>query len=145
MMMLWRIQVLLCSLVLLFAPAMLSAQVTHGKKPQLPPPYATKSVGNAPSKVSPPQGFLPTVPAGFRVNVFASGFKRTRWLIVAPNGDIFVADTGAGEIVVLRDPQNSGGAQTRENFVTGLTRPFGIALPDHYVFVGGIEGVGWVQ
>jgi glucose/arabinose dehydrogenase len=139
MMMPWRIQVLLCSLVLFFAPAMLSAQVTHGKKPQLPPPYATKSVGNAPSKVSPPQGFLPTVPAGFKVNVFASGFKRPRWLIVAPNGDIFVADTGAGEIVVLRDPQNSGGAQTRENFVTGLTRPFGIAFHDDYVYVGAMK------
>jgi len=138
-MMPWRIQVLLCSLVLFFAPAMLSAQVTHGKKPQLPPPYATKSVGNAPSKVSSPQGFLPTVPAGFKVNVFASGFKRPRWLIVAPNGDIFVADTGAGEIVVLRDPQNSGGAQTRENFVTGLTRPFGIAFHDDYVYVGAMK------
>jgi glucose/arabinose dehydrogenase len=138
-MMPWRMQVLLCSLVLFFAPAMLSAQVTHGKKPQLPPPYATKSVGNAPSKVSPPQGFLPTVPAGFKVNVFASGFKRPRWLIVAPNGDIFVADTGSGEIVVLRDPQNSGGAQTRENFVTGLTRPFGIAFHDDYVYVGAMK------
>jgi glucose/arabinose dehydrogenase len=36
----------------------------------------------------------------------------------------------------LRDPQNTGGAQTRENFVTGLTRPFGIAFHDDYVYVG---------
>jgi glucose/arabinose dehydrogenase len=139
MMMPWRNRVLLCFLVLVFAPAMLTAQVTHGKKPQLAAPYATKSAGNAPNKVSPPDGFLPTVPAGFKVNVFAKGFKRPRWLIVAPNGDIFVADTGAGEIVVLRDPQNSGGAQAREIFVAGLTRPFGIAFHDDYVYVGAMK------
>jgi glucose/arabinose dehydrogenase len=131
-----RIQVLSCLTVLLCAPVMISAQVTHGKKPQLPPPYATKSSANAPDKVSPPAGFLPTVPAGFKISIFATGFKRPRWLTVAPNGDIFLADMGAGEIVILRDPQNTGGAQTRESFVTGLTRPFGIAFHDNYVYVG---------
>src|ERR1700686_1326239 len=136
MMMRSQIQVLLYSFVLLSAPVILSAQVTHGRKPQLPLPYATKSAGNGPSKVAPPEGFLPTVPAGFKINVFATGFKRPRWLIVAPNNDIFLADTGAGEIVILRDPQNTGGAQSRENFVTGLTRPFGIAFHDDYVYVG---------
>src|SRR5438270_10534389 len=121
---------------LLCGPAMISAQLTHGKKPILPSPYATKSAANAPSKARPPAGFLPTVPAGFKINVFASGFKRPRWLIVAPNHDIFLADMGAGEIVVLKDPQNTGGAQSRENFVTGLSRPFGIAFHDDYVYVG---------
>ena len=130
------IHVFVCSLLFLFAPALLTAQVTHGKKPQLPLPYATKSSANGPDKVSPPEGFLPTVPAGFKVNVFATGFKRPRWLIVAPDGDIFLADTGAGEIVVMRDPQNTGGAQVRETFVTGLSRPFGIAFHDDYVYVG---------
>src|SRR5229473_840632 len=131
-----RIQIFSCLTLLLFARAISAAQVTHGKKPQLPLPYATKSSANAPSKVSPPAGFLPTVPAGFKINVFATGLKRPRWLIVAPNGDIFLADTGSGEIIILRDPQNTGGAQVRENFVTGLTRPFGIAFHDDYVYVG---------
>src|SRR6266404_8727098 len=132
-------QVLVSSVVLLFAPALLTAQVTHGKKPQLPLPYATKSSANGPDNVGPPQGFLPTVPAGFKVNVFAAGFKRPRWLIVAPNHDIFLADTGAGEIIVMRDPQNTGGAQSRETFATGLSRPFGIAFHDDYVYVGAMK------
>jgi glucose/arabinose dehydrogenase len=131
-----RIQVLFYVFVLLLSPAMVSGQVTHGKKPQLPLPYATKSSANSPSKVSPPAGFLPTVPAGFTINVFASQFKVPRWLTVAPNGDIFLADMGAGEIVILRDPQNSGGATARENFAEGLRRPFGIAFHDDYVYVG---------
>src|ERR1700682_5020315 len=100
-----RMKVLSSLAILLCAPVIISAQLTHGKKPVLPAPYATKSSANSPSKVSPPEGFVPTVPAGFKINVFATGFKRPRWLTVAPNGDIFLADTGAGEIVVLRDPQ----------------------------------------
>src|SRR5467141_2116867 len=131
-----RLKVLSSLTMLLCAPAMISAQLTHGKKPVLPAPYATKSSANSPDKVSPPAGFLSPVPAGFKINVFATGFKRPRWLIVAPNGDIFLADMGAGEIVILRDPQNTGGAQARVNFVTGLTRPFGIAFHDDYVYVG---------
>ncbi len=131
-----RIQVCICLALLFCAPTIIAAQVTHGKKPQLPPPYATKSSANSPSEVKPAAGFLPIVPAGFKINVFATGFKRPRWLIVAPNGDIFLADMGSGEIVILRDPQNTGGVQARENFVVGLTRPFGIAFHDDYVYVG---------
>jgi glucose/arabinose dehydrogenase len=129
-------KVLSCLAISFCVPALISAQVTHGKKPILPVPYATKSSANSPSKVSPPAGFLPTVPAGFKINVFATGFKRPRWLIIAPNNDIFLADTGAGDIIILRDPQNTGGAQSRETFATGLSRPFGIAFHDDYVYVG---------
>ena len=125
--------------ILSCTPVMLRAQVTNGKKPQLPAPYATKSAGNAPNKTAPPAGFLPTVPSGFRVNVFATNFKVPRWLAVAPNGDIFVADMGAGEIVILHDPQSTGGAQARETFADGLRRPFGIAFHDDYVYVGNMK------
>lgn len=113
-----------------------SAQVTYGKKPQLPAPFATKSAGNGPSGVKPPKGFLPTVPPGFQVNIFAQEFKYVRFLTTAPDGDIFAADTGAGEVVVLRDPQHTGGAAQREVFAGGLKRPFGIAFHDDYVYVG---------
>jgi glucose/arabinose dehydrogenase len=116
----------------------LAAQVTHGQKPKLPAPFETKSAGNGPQREKPPAGFLPTVPAGFRVNVFAADFKVPRWLTVAPNGDIFLADTGAGEIIVLREAQN-GGAQAREVFVSGMRRPFGIAFHENYVYVGNMN------
>src|SRR5271169_1779117 len=123
----------------LLLPAVLSAQITHGQKPQLPEPYATKSAGNGPHNEEPPEGFLPTASQGFRVNVFAEGFKVPRWLATAPNGDIFVAETGANQIVVLRDTQNTGGAQQREVFATGTSRVFGIAFKDDYVYVGNIN------
>ena len=122
-------------------PSLVPAQVTHGQKPKLPAPFATNSAGNGPDKAKPPAGFLPTVPPGFRLNVFAANFKRPRWLTVAPNGDIFLADTGAGEIVVLRDPQHTGGAQEREVFADGMKRPFGIAFREDYVYVGNMNEV----
>jgi len=127
----------ICSVLIL--PAVLCAQITRGQKPELPAPYSTKSSGNGPHKEAPPAGFLPTVTQGFRVNVFAESFKVPRWLAVAPNGDIFVAETGANQIVVLRDPQNTGGAQQREVFATETSRVFGIAFKDDYVYVGNIN------
>src|SRR3982074_2934614 len=119
--------------VLLVLPAILSAQVTHGTKPQLPAPFATKSAGNPPQEEKPPNGFLPTVPAGFHINIFASDFNQPRWLTVAPNGDIFLADTHGGAIYILRDPQH-GGAQQRETFLKELDEPFGIVFHDDYIY-----------
>jgi glucose/arabinose dehydrogenase len=134
----WRRSFFLFALSLLLG-GNLAAQVTHGQKPKLPAPFETKSAGNGPDREKPPAGFLPTVPAGFRVNVFAADFKVPRWLTVAPNGDIFLADSGAGQVLVLRDPKNSGGAQEREVFVNGMTRPFGIAFHENYMYVGNMN------
>src|SRR5215467_6769138 len=129
------------SLSLLIIPGSLQAQVTHGQKPSLPAPFASRSSDNAPREVRMPEGFLPTVPNGFRVNVFAKDFKGPRLMTLAPNGDIFLADTGADQIVILRDPNHSGGAQERVVFAAGLRRPFGIAFHDDYVYVGNMTSV----
>jgi len=117
-------------------PVAAKAQVTHGNKPDLPKPFATRSAGNGPDEVERPNGFLPTVPQGFRVNVYAESFKTPRWLIVAPNGDLFVAESGAGRIEVLRDPQHTGSAQERETFASHQNYPFGIVFHDDYVYIG---------
>ncbi len=125
----------------LFIPFPGAAQVTHGQKPNLPQPFATKSAGNGPDKSQAPQGFLPTVPSGFHINIFASDFKRPRLLTVAPNGDIFLAETGANQVVILRDAKHTGGAQERIVFASGLVRPFGIAFHDDYVYIGNMSSL----
>jgi glucose/arabinose dehydrogenase len=125
----------------IFIPLSSSAQLTHGQKPNLPPPFATKSAGNGPNKSQAPQGFLPTVPSGFHINIFATDFNRPRLLTVAPNGDIFLAETGANQVVILRDPKNTGGAQERVVFASGLVRPFGIAFHDDYVYIGNMSSL----
>jgi glucose/arabinose dehydrogenase len=136
-----RIHTTLAFGVLLLLPAILSAQVTHGEKPPLPAPFATKSAGNPPQETTPPKGFLPTVPPGFRVNIFATDFDEPRWLTVAPNGDIFLADTHGGKIYILRDPKHTGGAQERIVWDEGLDQPFGIVFHEDYVYVGDTNAV----
>ena len=44
-------QELMAVFTLTAVPGLLQAQVTHGQKPNLPPPYATKSAGNGPRKI----------------------------------------------------------------------------------------------
>lgn len=125
----------------LFSVRPAAAQVTYGKKPELPKPFATKSAGNGPDGVKPPAGFLPTVPPGFHVNVFATGFRGPRFLLTAANGDIFLADMGAGKVIVLRDAQGTGSAQQQEVFADNLRQPFGLAFHDDYLYVGNTNSV----
>jgi glucose/arabinose dehydrogenase len=47
---------------------------------------------------------------------------------VAPNGDIFVAESGAGRVRVLRADDSSPSAAVSQVFAAGLRRPFGIAF-----------------
>jgi glucose/arabinose dehydrogenase len=135
------IKILVFSLIAGLFAASVRAQVTNGKKPVLPKPFDTKSAGNPPAEEKPPQGYLPTVPAGFQINVFARDFKEPRWLAVAPNGDLFLADSSAGKVFILRDPKNTGGAQENEVFAEKLDRPFGIAFHDDYVYIGNTDAV----
>jgi glucose/arabinose dehydrogenase len=95
---------------------------------------------NDPVIVAFPADFKPKVPAGFRVSIFAKGFRRPRWLAVAPNDDVFVADSAAGEVIVLHRSPN-GGIDAREIFADHLKLPFGIAFHDNYVYVADTDEV----
>jgi len=116
-------------------------QLTHGQPPKLPTPFSTPSAGNAPDKTEAPADFLPTVPPGFKINVFARDFKGPRLMTIAPNGDIFLAETGADRIVILRDPQHTGKVTEQVVFATGQTRVFGIVFHDDYVYVGNMTSL----
>jgi glucose/arabinose dehydrogenase len=112
----------------------------------LPGPYDTPSVDNGPRLVPRPEGASPKVPRGFTVAEFARGFRQPRVVVTAPNGDIFLADSAAGRIKVLRDADGDGKAETISDFAQGLLRPFGIAFyppgtqPD-YVYIGNTDSV----
>ena len=94
----------------------------------LPAPYATDSAGRPPSVVSRPSLATLRVPPGFVVQRYATGFDNPRVLRVAPNGDIFLAETRPGRIRVLR-PAPGGAAPDRiEVYATGLDGPFGMAF-----------------
>ncbi|WP_409192945.1 PQQ-dependent sugar dehydrogenase [Bradyrhizobium sp. RDM4] len=97
-------------------------------RPQdLAEPGATPSVAN-PTRVTARGSATPLVPEGFRIELLADGLSDPRVLRVAPNGDIFVAETGSGRIRVLRLGEGGTKVATNEVYASGLTRPFGIAF-----------------
>src|ERR1700679_2018350 len=86
----------------------------------LPQPYATESA-NTPPAVSPrPEGVWPQAPAGFKVEQFATGLENPRLMRLAPNGDIFLAESRPGKIIVLRGMGKDGKATQTEECATGL-------------------------
>lgn len=109
-------------------------------------PFATDSVRNN-ARLSPrPENVLPQAPAGFVVQLYASGLEIPRKMITAPNGDIFLAESGGGRIRVLRGVNADGSAAQSEVFATGLNRPFGLALYPNganprYLYVGNTNSV----
>lgn len=92
----------------------------------LPVPFATPSSANRSKVVSKPPGAKLSVPAGFQVAVFATGLQAPRTMRVAPNGDIFVAETGAGRVKVIRALADGSKAATVATFAQGLEKPFGM-------------------
>ena len=108
----------------------------------LPPPFATRSAMNPSKVVAPPAGAELHSPPGFKIATYAEGgFKEPRWMALAPNGDVFLADSRAGEIIILRDTKGSGQADQRFTFATGLTQPFGLAFWHDYLYVGDTNAV----
>jgi glucose/arabinose dehydrogenase len=121
----------------IFAVALLAAMQS------LPAPFATPWF-RRPTRVVPmPTGSHLKVPSGFAVNIFADNLQFARFMALAPNGDVFLAEPlrGAAKITVLRDADGDGVADQRETFATGLNRPFGLAFWKNYLYVGNNDSI----
>ena len=112
----------------------------------MPKPYLTESVQNGPKLVPRPAGALPLVPPGFKVEEFASGFKNPRLIRVAPNGDVFVAESRANLVRVIRSTKDGLKPEINEIYTADLKRPFGIAFyplgPNpQYIYIGNTDSI----
>lgn len=113
----------------------------------LPPPNASRSASNSPRIVSRPRGAQLQVPAGFKIEQYAAGFRDPRVLRTSPNGDIFVSESRADQIKVMRDKNGDGKPEQTEIFTEDqLNKPFGIAFyppgPEpQYLYVANTDGV----
>jgi glucose/arabinose dehydrogenase len=103
------------------------------------------SIANNAKVIDPPQGALPKVPDGFVVQVFASGFKQPRTMRIAPNGDIFLSESGSGRVLLFRANGASGAPAKAEVFAENLDRPYGIVFQPpadpQYVYVAAANQV----
>jgi len=112
----------------------------------LPKPYATESVDNGADVVRRPSDAWPQAPTGFKVEQFASKLDNPRLLRTAPNGDVFLAESDAGEIKIFRGLTSEGKPEQTQVFASGLNKPFGIAFyppgPNpEWVYVGNTDSV----
>ncbi len=119
--------------------------VRHIKPDDLPKPGATASSANSSRVVRRPGEALPQVPAGFKVELLADGLSGPREMRTAANGDVFVAETRAGRIRVLRLSDDGSRLVRNEIYASGLAHPFGIAFfpADHpqWVYVANTDSV----
>jgi glucose/arabinose dehydrogenase len=109
-------------------------------------PYETPSAQNFPRLARRPQGAWPKAPEGFEVTEFATRLTEPRVIVRAPNGDLFLAESRANRVRVLRDADGDGKPEVNQVFATGLSRPFGIAFfppgPEpRYLYVGNTGSV----
>jgi glucose/arabinose dehydrogenase len=113
--------------------------------PKLGTDDETADYRSVPNVVPAPQGALPKVPDGFSVQVFATGFKQPRLMRLAPNGDIFLAESGSGRILVFSANAASAMPAKSEIFAEGLERPYGIVFyppaNPQYVYVAAVNQV----
>jgi glucose/arabinose dehydrogenase len=148
----------------------LPPQAGYGPDPQLPAPrhqlIPTVKVANATGWLA---GGAPRSAAGLRVTAFAAGLDHPRWLYLLPDGDVLVAETnapakkepggikawvmklmikkaGAGapspdRIVLLRDADGDGVAETRSVFLDGLYSPFGMTLTGSDLYVANTDAI----
>jgi glucose/arabinose dehydrogenase len=86
----------------------------------LPPPRSNVLAINPPRVARRPPDAQPQVLPGFKIELYASGFRDPRFLLTAPNGDIFVVESRANQIKVLRDTRGDGKPDVSEIFAEAV-------------------------
>jgi glucose/arabinose dehydrogenase len=112
----------------------------------LPPPVSNLLSINGPHVAHRPADVRPKVPPGFKIELYASGFRDPRFLLTAPNGDIFVVESRANQIKMLRDADGAKPNGTHIFAHRGLNKPFGIAFyppgnNPEFLYVANTDGV----
>ena len=120
--------------------------IRHITVQDLPEPYATPAATNGPKIVARPEHAWPKAPNRFKVELYATGLHNPRLMRTAPNGDVFLAETSAGNIKVFRGITPDGKPEKVQVFASGLNTPFGIAFyplgPDpQWVYVANMDSV----
>ena len=112
----------------------------------LPSPLATPPARNF-SKViaKPANAALKTMP-GFSIAPFVTGMTGARVIRIAPNGDIFLARSQDGKVMVIRSKPGADHPDTVETFVSSLKEPYGIAFyppgsDPQWVYVAGTKDI----
>ena len=134
--------------------------------PQLPAPDESQSKTRFSNVIGWPDGKTPTAPEGFVVTEYARDLVNPRWIYVAPNGDVLVAESNtetkgfkkvaavvsgkaksqrmgesANRITLLRDTNGDGKPDLKKVFLEGLNQPFGMLIQGNNFYVANTDGL----
>jgi glucose/arabinose dehydrogenase len=141
----------------------------YGANPVLP---ASQQYLVPPMQVPPgvgwKQGQTLVVPAGLKIQAFATGFEHPRMVYALPNGDVLVVETngppapiyrpkdyiegqvkalagsaapGGNRITLLRDTNGDGVPNVRTTFIDHLNSPFGVVLVGDDLYVANTDAI----
>jgi len=152
-------------------PARVPISAETGVHPVIPPPKESLiPVINVVTARGWTDESTPVAADGLAVRAFARGLDHPRWLYVLPNGDVLVAETNApkrpddgrgikgfffrlfqrkaggavpsaNRIVLLRDTDGDGVADTRAVFLSKLYSPFGMVLVGDGLYVANSDAI----
>jgi len=112
---------------------------------ELVAPYSSESVTKNSKVISWPSNKLPKAPEGFEVQRFADDLEHPRWTYVAPNNDIFVAESNtknsANRITLLRDTDMDGEVDERHVFKEGLNQNLGMLVLNDFFYIANTDGL----
>jgi glucose/arabinose dehydrogenase len=87
-----------------------------------------------------------TLPVGFEIQVFADKLKNPRKLIIGPNAtatkfDVFVSESRANRVRMLRESNGDGKADSSPIFVSDLNQPYGLAFWKNWLYVANTDAI----
>lgn len=161
-----KVYIRILSIIALFcAISVLTEAYAQVNRVVLPEPYATQPTNKFAKVIGWPAGRTPVAPAGFTVTKFADDFHNPRWIYVAPNGDILVAEAAThlpdeietddngtpksdsqnygsfNRIILFRDADKDGTYESRYNYMTDLNQPLGMLVIDNYLYIANTDAL----
>jgi glucose/arabinose dehydrogenase len=143
-----------------------AVETSAGQPVNLPAPYATESKTKFSNVIGWPEGKTPGAPEGFTVTKFAEDLNNPRWIYIAPNGDILVAEASTepgaikkvkgaisgknksqnlgnsgNKVLLFRDKDGDGKVEQSSIFVENLNKPFGMLIIGNSFYVANTDGL----
>ncbi len=83
---------------------------------------------------------------GFEVDIYEGNIPLARWLLFSATGDLLVARSRGGEVVLLdRDRDGDGHPDGRRVLLESLDRPHGLAIRDGWLYVAEKTAIGRIR
>jgi glucose/arabinose dehydrogenase len=101
----------------------------------LPEPFATPSVSNPSQLIGRPAGVDLKLPAGFRVEEWASGlYGGPRYMVLGPSGEVLVSEMLDDTITVIHNGR-------QRELLDDLNGPYGMAFHERWLYVADTKAV----